>query len=124
MDRSAKVASVGGLVLAADNASFYVWEQYGWSAGYAGSSVRRFSSTSFNLLDQTTVGYQQNFLRNPLDAPVLLDTVRELIVPAPEVGSLHAIASTSSTLTTSSRARSTAPQIRCSSTAMDCCGSC
>jgi hypothetical protein len=80
VDRTEMVAGVGDLALSDDESSLYLWYQYGWGAGLAGTSVKRFSIPDFTLLDETDEGYSDGFYRDPLDTPILLDESRGVVL--------------------------------------------
>jgi hypothetical protein len=80
VDHSDDVSGVGDLVLAADQASFYYWQQIGWNAGNVGTTVKRWAVPGFMLIDEANLGYQDEFFRDPLDTPILLDPMRSLIL--------------------------------------------
>ncbi len=61
----------GGLVLNRSGNTLYTWQQYGWSAGYANSSIASFAVASDSSLTATATGPSQS--RDPLDTPILLD---------------------------------------------------
>lgn len=66
----------GDFALTPDRRNLIAWAQYGWSAGYAGSHIARFSVGANGLLTVPgQVGTEQypNFMRDPLDTPVLID---------------------------------------------------
>jgi hypothetical protein len=69
-----EVTGIGGLALSAGEDELFTWYQYGWSAGFAGSSVKRYgrSADAFSLLDTSTLAWT-NYRRDPLDSPIFLD---------------------------------------------------
>ncbi|HMJ12625.1 MAG TPA: hypothetical protein VK524_14470 [Polyangiaceae bacterium] len=79
VDRTAQVAGVGGLTLTNAGNEFYYWHQNGWNAGNLNTAVKRVSSATFSVLDETAVTASENFQRDPLDTPVLLDERRRLV---------------------------------------------
>jgi hypothetical protein len=80
VDHTAAVSGVGGLVLSADESELYYWYQYGRVAGEAGSAVYRVTTSDWATVDQTTIGYQQGFYRDPQDTPILWDVTRSYIL--------------------------------------------
>jgi hypothetical protein len=74
------VDSVGDFYLAKDG-GIYTWFQYGWSAGMANSSIRRYDNATggYALIDETTVGYPM-YQRDPLDSPIFIDETRNLAI--------------------------------------------
>ncbi|NJJ41699.1 S-layer homology domain-containing protein [Paenibacillus apii] len=67
------VKGVGELAFSGDKSKIFYWYQYGWNAGNAGSNVFTYSVSGNSLteLGQSNLGYP-DFLRDPLDTPVLL----------------------------------------------------
>jgi hypothetical protein len=59
----------------------YSWYQYGWSAGYAGSRIERFSESpdTWKKVDESSQSYP-NHDRDPLDSPLLMDEVSGRII--------------------------------------------
>lgn len=68
-----KIDNVGDLVIDEENGSLYFWQQYGWSAGYAGSNVLRYEigDASVNQIDNAGLSYP-SYQRDPLDTPIML----------------------------------------------------
>jgi hypothetical protein len=60
----------GGLALNRSGNTLYIWQQYGWSAGYANSSIVSMA-VGTNSLTTITTGPSQS--RDPLDTPIFLD---------------------------------------------------
>jgi Bacterial Ig-like domain len=75
------VSNVGGITLSADASTLYTWYQYGWSAGSAGSHVRRYdlSQTGYAFVEQSNTGYPQHN-RDPLDAPIFYDEQNQRVI--------------------------------------------
>lgn len=67
------IKGVGDLAFSSDKSRFFTWNQYGWNAGNAGSNVFVYSvsGNSVTKTGQSNLSYP-NFLRDPLDTPVLL----------------------------------------------------
>lgn len=67
------IKGVGDLAFSSDSSKFFTWYQYGWNAGSAGSNVFAYSVSGNSLTQsaQSSLSYP-NFLRDPLDTPVLL----------------------------------------------------
>jgi hypothetical protein len=63
-------SGAGGLVLSKNASILYIWQQYGWSAGYAGSAIQSYGLTN-NVLTPVTTGPGQS--RDPLNTPIFLD---------------------------------------------------
>ena len=59
----------GGMVLNGTGDIMYIWQQYGWSAGYANSSIASLAVT--NNLSTIATGPSQG--RDPLNTPIFLD---------------------------------------------------
>jgi hypothetical protein len=57
----------------------YYWHQVGWNAGNLNTAVKRVSSTALTLIDESTIAYSENFQRDPLDTPLLLDETRKIV---------------------------------------------
>ncbi|MDT3427669.1 hypothetical protein J2Z22_003232 [Paenibacillus forsythiae] len=76
------IKGVGELAFSGDKSKFFYWYQNGWSAGSAGSNVFAYSvsGNSVTKLGQSNLGYP-NFLRDPLDTPVIvLESQGKLVV--------------------------------------------
>lgn len=78
-DRTPLVSSVGALTLNAAQDTLYYWTQIGWSAGDLNTAVRRVNAADFSVSDTSTVTTSQGFVRDPVDAPILLDETRKLL---------------------------------------------
>lgn len=78
----AELQSIGGIVFNRDNSKLYYWFQYGWSAGLSNTDVYEISiaSTPFKQTGRSSVGYPDNFSRDPLDTPILLLEDRGLVI--------------------------------------------
>ncbi|MGC3956415.1 MAG: immunoglobulin domain-containing protein [Verrucomicrobiota bacterium] len=61
----------GGMVLNRSGNLLYTWQQYGWSAGYANSSIAPFTVAADQTLTALPIGPSQS--RDPLDTPIFLD---------------------------------------------------
>ena len=59
----------GGMVMNGAGDTLYIWQQYGWSAGYANSSIAALAVT--NSLSAIATGPSQS--RDPLNTPIFLD---------------------------------------------------
>jgi hypothetical protein len=59
----------GGMVLNSTGDILYIWQQYGWSAGFANSSIASLAAT--NSLATIATGPSQS--RDPLNTPIFLD---------------------------------------------------
>ncbi|MDB6028902.1 MAG: hypothetical protein JWM68_5125 [Verrucomicrobiales bacterium] len=73
---------LGDIGLTSDKKLLYGWMQYGWSAGYAGSYITRFSVATNGLLTFTDAGssqYNTTFARDPLDTPVLISSDNQTV---------------------------------------------
>jgi hypothetical protein len=73
-DHTAQVAGVGGLAVNAAGTDLYTWYQYGWSAGQLNTYVSRLLTSDLSQIDQSATNLN-DFDRDPLDAPLLLDEV-------------------------------------------------
>lgn len=73
-DHTLSVNGIGNMVFTQDKSEFYTWYQYGWSAGFAGSDVYRYSATDFTNIDQSSLGYP-TMSRDPLNSSIFLDEV-------------------------------------------------
>lgn len=64
----------GDFALTSDKQTLVAWAQYGWSAGNAGSYIARFSVAPNGALThaENSTDTYPNFLRDPLDSPVLI----------------------------------------------------
>jgi len=60
----------GGMVMNRSGDTLYIWQQYGWSAGYANSSIASLA-VGTNSLTTTATGPSQS--RDPLNTPIFLD---------------------------------------------------
>jgi hypothetical protein len=80
VDHTAKVSSIGDMVLSPDESEILVWEQYGWSAGSSATSVSRIKTSDWTVTAKTTLPYTAGFNRDPLDVPVLWDRTRDLVL--------------------------------------------
>ncbi len=78
-NQTSLVSGVGGLVTDDGNGELYTWKQVGWGAGSSSTSVTRFTLPDLLRVDETDDSYSEGFVRDPLDAPVLLDEARGLI---------------------------------------------
>lgn len=67
------IASVGDLAWTSDQSKLYYWYQSGWGAGNAGTDVYEISVSGSTLAQsaRSQIGYP-NFLRDPLDTPMLV----------------------------------------------------
>ena len=64
-------SGAGGLVLNRTGDTLYIWEQYGWHAGYGGSQITRFAVNPNTTITQVDAGAAQS--RDPLDTPIFID---------------------------------------------------
>jgi hypothetical protein len=78
-DRTSTISGVGGMAFNSTFSDFYYWYQLGWGAGSLNTSTRRVAAATWMQLDQSTVTTAQGYVRDPLDAPLLLDETRNLI---------------------------------------------
>ena len=74
------IEGVGDFFLSSDG-GIYIWYQYGWSAGYAGSRIERYDNegSEYALIDATILGYPI-LMRDPLDSPIFFDATRKMVV--------------------------------------------
>ena len=66
----------GGMVLNTAGNILYIWQQYGWSAGYADSAIASLA-VGTNSLTTTATGPSQS--RDPLNTPILLDGAQQRV---------------------------------------------
>ncbi|MGA2867150.1 MAG: immunoglobulin domain-containing protein [Verrucomicrobiota bacterium] len=66
----------GGMVATRNGSTLYTWLQYGWGAGWAGSTVARLAATAPSLTWNQTGPFQY---RDPIDAPILLNASETLL---------------------------------------------
>jgi hypothetical protein len=78
VDHSGAVAGVGGLALNAEGTALYYWYQEGWTAELTGTSVRRLETANLSEINASIDA--GDFSRDPLDAPILLDEARGLVI--------------------------------------------
>jgi len=67
----------GGMVMNRGGNTLYIWRQYGWSAGYANSSIASLAVGSDSSLTMTATGPSQS--RDPLDTRIFLDAAETRI---------------------------------------------
>ena len=70
-------SGAGGMVLNRSGNTLYIWQQYGWSAGYAGSAIVSLVAAGSNSLTAIATGPSQN--RDPLNTPILLDGAQQRV---------------------------------------------
>ncbi|KZL89629.1 cell wall-binding repeat-containing protein [Clostridium magnum] len=70
---SSTIEEAGDIAFSQDGKNMYKWQQYGWSAGFAGSNVFKYSidGDKLNEVGQSNLGYP-NLNRDPLDTPVIV----------------------------------------------------
>lgn len=70
---SSTIEEAGDIAFSQDGKYIYKWQQYGWSAGFAGSNVFKYSidGDKLNEVGQSNLGYP-NLNRDPLDTPVIV----------------------------------------------------
>lgn len=70
---SPSIEEVGDIAFSQDGKYMYKWQQYGWSAGFAGSNVFKYSidGDKLNEIAESNIGYP-NLNRDPLDTPVIV----------------------------------------------------
>jgi hypothetical protein len=73
-DHTADVAGVGGLAVNAAGTDLYYWYQYGWTAGSLNTDVARLLTSNLSQIDESATSLN-DFDRDPVDAPLLLDEV-------------------------------------------------
>ncbi|MDQ0871751.1 hypothetical protein QFZ77_000410 [Paenibacillus sp. V4I3] len=93
------IKGVGDLAFSSDKSRFFTWYQYGWNAGSAGSNVFAYSvsGNSVTKSGQSNLSYP-NFLRDPLDTPVLLLERQGKLVVKNKVLNLNDVTQVISTL--------------------------
>lgn len=66
----------GGFALTSNKQQLFAWAQYGWSAGWAGSYITKYSVSAtdgkLTFLNQTSGTYPTVLARDPLETPVLI----------------------------------------------------
>ncbi|WP_284643531.1 S-layer homology domain-containing protein [Paenibacillus silviterrae] len=69
----AAIGAIGDLAWTSDRSKLYYWYQSGWGAGNAGTDVYEISVSGSTLTQsaRSQIGYP-NFLRDPLDTPMLV----------------------------------------------------
>jgi len=66
----------GGMVMNRSGNTLYIWQQYGWSAGYADSAIASLAVGS-DSLTTTATGPSQS--RDPLNTPIFLDAAERWV---------------------------------------------
>ncbi|GEM_PF-1833914 len=66
----------GGMVMNRSGDTLYIWQQYGWSAGYANSAIASLA-VGTNSLTTTATGPSQS--RDPLNTPIFLDAAERWV---------------------------------------------
>lgn len=66
----------GGMVMNRSGNVLHIWQQYGWSAGYANSAIASLTVDSNSL---TTIATGPSQSRDPLDTPIFLDTAERWV---------------------------------------------
>jgi hypothetical protein len=76
-----KIDNVGDFCINEKTGDIYFWQQYGWSAGYAGSDVFRYEQieSGFNQIDRAGLSYP-GYKRDPLDTPIIIVEKKKWIV--------------------------------------------
>jgi len=69
-------SGAGGMVMNRGGNTIYIWQQYGWSAGYANSAIASLA-VGTNSLTTTATGPSQS--RDPLNTPIFLDVAERWI---------------------------------------------
>ncbi|KQX60818.1 S-layer homology domain-containing protein [Paenibacillus sp. Root444D2] len=93
------IKGVGDLAFSSKQSRFFTWYQYGWNAGNAGSNVFAYSvsGNSVTKSGESSLSYP-NFLRDPLDTPVLLLEGQGKLVVKNKVLDINNVAQVISTL--------------------------
>ncbi|WP_261303842.1 S-layer homology domain-containing protein [Paenibacillus andongensis] len=93
------IKGVGDLAFSSKKSTFFTWYQSGWNAGNAGSNVLAYSvsGNSVTKSGESSLSYP-NFLRDPLDTPVLLLENQGKLVVKNKVLDLNNVAQVISTL--------------------------
>ena len=66
----------GGMVMNRSGNTLYIWQQYGWSAGYANSSI---ASLAVGTNSLTTIATGPSQSRDPLNTPIFLDAAERWV---------------------------------------------
>jgi hypothetical protein len=72
----------GDFCLSPDGASLFAWAQYGWSAGVASSYAMKYSvnpNGTLTFSKRTNSSYRAGLDRDPLDAPMLIDSASDAV---------------------------------------------
>ncbi len=83
IDQSTSGNGFGDFVVSGDKSTLFGWAQYGWSAGWAGSYISKFTINldgTLTLAAQTASNYPTTLSRDPLNTPALMSADNQIVL--------------------------------------------